>query len=119
MNGAIISRAELLGLTTKWGRSLILLPREQQQILEEPRAEQQTDLWKERYDVRAGVEGTISQAVRRAHLRHTPYRGQSKTHLTNILSAPALNTTRVDAWQNDTPIGATHVSHLSRLALSA
>jgi hypothetical protein len=38
----------------KWGRSLTLLPREQQQILEERRAEQQTDVWKERYDVRAG-----------------------------------------------------------------
>ncbi|MCX4431314.1 IS1182 family transposase [Streptomyces mirabilis] len=49
---------------SKWGRSLTLLPREQQQILEERRAEQQTDQWKARYDVRAGVEGTISQAVR-------------------------------------------------------
>ncbi|MCX4615468.1 MULTISPECIES: transposase [Streptomyces] len=103
----------------KWGRSLTLQPREQQQILEERRAEQQTDLWKERYDVRAGVKGTISQAVRRTHLRHTPYRGQSKTHLANILSATALNITRVDAWQNGTPLGTTHVSHLSRLALTA
>ncbi|MFJ9908131.1 transposase [Streptomyces sp. NPDC101152] len=49
----------------KWGRSLTLLPREQQQILEQRRAQQQTDEWKERYDTRAGVEGTISQAVRR------------------------------------------------------
>ncbi|PIA98599.1 MULTISPECIES: transposase [Streptomyces] len=89
----------------KWGRSLTLLPREQQQILEERRAEQQTDLWKKRYDVRAGVEGTISQAVRRTHLRRTPYRGQSKTHLANILSA-ALNITRVDAWLNDTPLAS-------------
>ncbi|WP_369362285.1 IS1182 family transposase [Streptomyces sp. CG4] len=103
----------------KWGRSLTLLPREQQQILEERRAEQQTDVWKERYDVRAGVEGTISQAVRRTHLRRTPYRGQSKTHLANILSATALNFTRVDAWLNGTPLGSTRVSHLARLTLAA
>ncbi|MFJ1554720.1 transposase [Streptomyces mirabilis] len=103
----------------KWGRSLTLLPREQQQILEERRAEQQTDLWKERYDVRAGVEGTISQADRRTHLRRTPYRGQSKTRLANILSATALNITRVDACLNGTPLGSTRVSHLARLAVAA
>ncbi len=103
----------------KWGRSLTLLPREQQQILEEQRAEQQTDAWKERYNVRAGVEGTISQAVRRTHLRRTPYRGQSKTRLANVLSATALNIIRVDAWLNETPLGTTRVSHLARLTLAA
>lgn len=102
----------------KWGRSLTLLPREQQQILEQRRAEQQTDAWKERYDARAGVEGTISQAVRRTRLRRTPYQGQHKTHLANILSATAVNIARVDAWLNGTPLGATRVSHLARLALA-
>jgi hypothetical protein len=100
----------------KWGRSLTLLPREQQQILEQRRAEQQTDAWKERYDARAGVEGTISQAVRRTRLRRTPYQGLHKTHLANILSATAVNIARVDAWLNGTPLGATRVTHLARLA---
>ncbi|MEU2868067.1 IS1182 family transposase [Streptomyces olivoreticuli] len=103
----------------KWGRSLTLLPQDQQQILEQQRAGQQTDAWKERYDVRAGVEGTISQAVRRTHLRRTPYRGQSKTHLANVLSATALNIIRTDAWLNGTPLGTTHTSHLARLTLAA
>ncbi|MFD7605963.1 IS1182 family transposase [Streptomyces mirabilis] len=103
----------------KRGRSLTLLPREQQQILEERRAEQQTDEWKARYDVRAGVEGTISQAVRRTHLRRTPYQGQHKTHLANVLSATALNLTRIDAWLNNTPLGTTRVSHLARLTPAA
>jgi transposase len=103
----------------KWGRSLTLLPREQQQILEKRRAEQQTDEWKARYDVRAGVEDTISQAVRRTHLRRTPYQGQHKTHLANVLSATALNLTRIDAWLNNTPLGTTRVSHLARLTLAA
>ncbi|MFG2386464.1 transposase [Streptomyces avermitilis] len=102
----------------KWGRSLTLLPREQQQILEQRRAEQQTDTWKERYDARAGVEGTISQALRRTRLRRTPYQGLHKTHLANILSATAVNIARVDAWLNGTPLGATRVSHLARLALA-
>ncbi|WP_030549401.1 IS1182 family transposase [Streptomyces albus] len=103
----------------KWGRSLTLLPRKQQQILEQRRAEQQTDAWKERYDARAGVEGTISQAVRRTRLRRTAYRGQSKTHLANVLCATAVNITRVDAWLNGTPLGTTRISHLARLALVA
>ena len=56
----------------KWGRSLTLLPREQHEILAQQRAEQQTAEWKARYDIRAGIEGTISQAVRRTRLRRTP-----------------------------------------------
>ncbi|MGW2564359.1 IS1182 family transposase [Streptomyces sp. NPDC001514] len=103
----------------KWGRSLTLLPQDQQQILEQRRAEQHTDAWKERYDTRAGVEGTISQAVRRTRLRRTPYRGQVRTHLATVFSAAALNIIRVDAWLNGTPLGTTRVSHLNRLTLAA
>ncbi|MGW3202425.1 transposase [Streptomyces sp. NPDC001118] len=51
--------------------------------------------WAERYGVRN--EGTISQAVRRTRLRRTPYQGQAKTHLANVLSATAINLVRVDA----------------------
>jgi hypothetical protein len=103
----------------KWGRSLTLLPREQHELLAQQRAEQQTAQWKARYDIRAGIEGTISQAVRRTRLRRTPYRGQAKTHLANVLSATAINLIRVDAWLNGTPLDATRVSHLARLDLAA
>ncbi len=103
----------------KWGRSLTLLPREQHELLARQRAEQQTPQWKARYDIRAGVEGTISQAVRRTRLRRTPYRGQPKTHLASVLSATAINLIRVDAWLNGTPLGTTRVSHLARLDLAA
>ncbi|MFI1259245.1 transposase [Streptomyces netropsis] len=97
----------------RWGRQLTLLPREQQQILAQQRAEQQTDEWKARYDTRAGIEGTISQAVRRTRLRRTPYPGQAKTHLANLLSATAINIIRLDAWLHSTPIGKTRTSHLA------
>ena len=103
----------------KWGRSLTLLPREQHELLAQQRAEQQTAQWKARYDIRAGIEGTISQAVRRTRLRRTPYRGQPKTHLANVLSATAINLFRADAWLNGTPLGTTRVSHLARLDLAA
>ena len=73
----------------QWGRSLTLLSREQHEVLARQRAEQQTPGWKARYNVRAGVEGTISQAARATRLRRTPYHGQDKTHLANVLSATA------------------------------
>lgn len=103
----------------KWGRSLTLLPREQQQILEQRRADQQTDAWKQRYDTRAGVEGTISQAVRRTGIRRTHYTGLPKTHLGNVLAATAINIIRLDAWLAGTPLGKTRTSHLARLELAA
>lgn len=103
----------------KYGRTLTLLPREQQQVLEQRRAEQQTKEWKARYDIRAGVEGTSSQAVRRTGLRRTRYTGLPKTHLGNVLAATAINLIRLDAWLTDTPLGKTRTSHLAALDLAA
>jgi hypothetical protein len=103
----------------RWGRGLTLLSREQHELLTRQRAEQQTPEWKARYNIRAGVEGTISQAVRATRLRRTPYHGQPKTHLASILSATAINLIRADAWLNGTPLGTIRVSHLTRLALAA
>ena len=103
----------------RYGRSLTLLPQEQQQVLEQRRIEQQTEAWKARYDVRAGVEGTISQAVRRTGIRRTRYTGLAKTHLGNVLAATALNLIRLDAWLTETPLGKTRTSHLAALTLAA
>jgi transposase len=103
----------------KWGRSLTLLSREQHEVLARQRAEQQTPEWKARYNVRAGVEGAISQAVRATRMRRTPYHDRGKTHLASILNATAINLIRTDAWLNGTPLGTTRVSHLARLDLAA
>ncbi|TDT98193.1 transposase [Streptomyces sp. 846.5] len=99
------------------GRSLTLLPQLQQQALDQRRSEQQTDDWKQRYAVRAGVERTISQAVRITRTRTTPYIGLPKTHLGHIFTAAALNLVRLNAWWTDTPIGTTRTSHFARLGL--
>ncbi|WP_267905297.1 transposase [Streptomyces marianii] len=90
---------------------MTLLSREQQQVLEQRHIEQRTEDWKARYDVRAGVEGTISQAVRRT--------GLPKTHLGNVLAVTAINLIRLDAWLTGTPLGETRISHLTRLELAA
>lgn len=51
--------------TSSVGRRLTLRPREEHEALRQARAGQDTDTWKERYKTRAGVEGTISQALQR------------------------------------------------------
>jgi hypothetical protein len=95
-------------------RKLTLRHREQHQALEHARAEQATATWKQRYAVRAGVEGTIHQAVT-IGARRSRYRGLSKTHLAHVLAATALNLIRLDAWWTSTPLGGTRTSHLVAL----
>ncbi|MFF4796450.1 transposase [Streptomyces sp. NPDC001276] len=102
----------------RYGRSLTLLPRKQQEILEQRRQEQRTEEWKKRYNIRAGVEGTISQAVHRTGIRRTRYIGLAKSHLGNVLAATAINIVRLDAWLTGTPLGKTRASHLARLELA-
>lgn len=44
-------------------RSLTLHPKDQQEALQQARLRQTTPQWRETYNTRAGIEGTISQAV--------------------------------------------------------
>lgn len=104
-------------VNSKWGRSLTLLPAAQQQVLETRRAEQVTERWQQRYHVRAGVEATISQAVRHTGIRRTRYAGSDKTHLGHLLAATAANIVRIDAWLTEAPLGRTRTSHLTQLDL--
>ncbi|WJE00766.1 IS1182 family transposase [Streptomyces antimycoticus] len=104
--------------TTAAYRVLTLLPREEYELLQQRRAEQQTEEWKKRYHTRAGVEGSISQAVRRSGTRRTRYRGLAKTSLAQVLTAAALNLYRLDAWWTGPPLGTTRVSHYEQLVLS-
>jgi IS5 family transposase len=67
------------------------------------------------YNLRAGIEGTISQGVRRSGLRQSRYIGLAKTHLQHIFMAAALNLCRLDAWLNDIPFAATRYSRFCTL----
>ncbi|MEU5324595.1 transposase [Streptomyces sp. NPDC021056] len=59
--------------STQYGRQLTVRPQDQDALLERVRAEQNTDEWKARYAARAGVEGTIHQAVAVSGIRRTRY----------------------------------------------
>ena len=54
------------------------------------RQEQETEEWKEHYQNRAGIEGTILQAIRVTDLRQARYRGLVKTHLQHLLEEGVL-----------------------------
>jgi transposase len=85
-------------------------------VLKAARDRQQTELFKEQYAVRAGIEGTISQGVRMGDLRRSRYRGLPKTRLLHLLIAAALNFIRVAAWLAETPRAHTRTSAFARLA---
>lgn len=90
------------------GRLLKMLPQQAYHVLEEQRQEQRTTIFRQEYALRAGIEGTISQAVRRTRMRRSPYRGESKTHLHHLQIAAGLNVLRMiahlEAQAQDQPI---------------
>ena len=103
----------------KQGRQLMLRPREQHLALLTAREWQESAEFKERYSRRAGVEGTFTQALRRADLRHTRYIGLAKTHLQNVIIAVALNLLRIVAWLGEIPRAATRTSPFARLMMAS
>ena len=63
----------------------------------------QTEAYAAEYARRAGVEGPLSQAVRRAGLRRSRYVGLARTHLGHRLTATAINFVRIGEWLAGTP----------------
>jgi transposase len=101
------------------GRSIRLHAQAAHEALQAARQRQQTEAFRQEYDKRAGVEGTISQGVRTFALRRTRYIGLAKTHLQHILIAAAMNITRLVAWLRETPRSQTRRTHFARLAQCA
>ncbi|MFB8033441.1 IS1182 family transposase [Streptomyces sp. NPDC056004] len=101
--------------TSSVGRRLTLRPRAEHEALRQARADQDTDTWKERYKTRAGVEGTVSQAVQRCGLRRSRYLGLAKTALQHQLTGAAINLARIDAHLTDTPRARTRTSRFAAL----
>jgi len=87
------------------------------EALQARRQEQETEAFQHLYARRAGVEGTISQAVRALGVRQARYLGLAKTHLQQVGSAVALNLSRLHRWHLGTPRAKTRTSHFAALAL--
>lgn len=80
------------------GRQIVIPSRQLYQIQRSRRAAQQDPQWKQRYNTRAGIEGTISQAARAHHLRHCRYLGLAKTRVQHVLTACGINAARIADW---------------------
>ena len=98
------------------GRQLTLHAREQHEALAAARARGETKQGRHLYAQRQGVEGTISQGVRRFGLRQARYRGLAKTGLQNMATAAALNLDRLTAWLAKRPLAPTRVSRFAAIA---
>ena len=98
-------------------RSLTFRCQEQFLALQSARQRQDTSAFKALYQQRAGVEGTISQAVRRCGLRQSRYIGLLKTRLQHLATASALNLARIAAWLRDAPSAFSHSRTSRFLAL--
>lgn len=79
-------------------RSLTVRPQACYEALQTGRQRQAMEGFKEQYNQRAGIEGTLSQGIRAFGLRQARYRGQAKVHLQHALTAAALNFARLYAW---------------------
>jgi transposase len=100
-------------------RRLVVYTRSAHEALQARRLEQNSESWKKRYACRAGIEGTLSQGVRRFGLRRCRYLGKTKTHLQHVFTAVAMNLARLDAWLRAEPRAQTRQSRLSALTPGA
>jgi transposase len=99
----------------KNGRHLTVSPRPVFEVLQQARQREQTEAFKEKYKRRAGIEGTMAQAVNCLGARHNRYRGMARTRLQHIATAAAINLRRIAAWLMGDRPGATRISPFAAL----
>lgn len=97
-------------------RELTFSPQKEYEKLQGRRQFQKTKAFKERYVMRAGIEGTISQAAYTLGVRRCRYRGIQKAHLQHILTACAINLTRAVDWLSGKKRSQTRKSAFMALA---
>ena len=116
--GACPARA--LCTTAKDGRRAVYFhPRPEYEALNAARARMHDPAWKERYHVRAGIEGTLSQGVRAFGMRQSRYVGLAKTGLQQACTAAAMNVSRIVNWLDKKPRAKTRVTRFAALAQAA
>lgn len=76
-------------------RTVNFLPRRLHDLQAQNRADQQNPDWRRLYASRSGVEGTVDELVNAHQMRRCRYRGQAKTHVQHVLTAIAVNISRL------------------------
>lgn len=96
--GSVCQACPSFGVCTKSrkGRSLTLHP--YRAVLLARRAEAETRAFREQLQLRAGIEGTLSELVRAHGLRQARYRGLVKLRLQGYFTALAVDLKRLARW---------------------
>lgn len=84
--------------------------------LQQARLEQQQPAFQQRYQARAGIEGSISQAVRVFDVRYARFIGYAKLQLQHFATGAAFNFVRLAAWWHDPKRAQTRTSAFAALA---
>ncbi len=87
------------------GRILTLSPQPLHEARSRRRTEQSTPAFQQRYALRAGIEGSLSEGIRSHGLRRARYRGQAKTQLQAKAIAAAINLVRIRQMLQRTTLG--------------
>jgi transposase len=87
--------------------------------LDAARQREQTEAFKQDYARRAGVEGVHAQGVRRMGLRRSRYIGEPRTHLQHVVTATAMNVSRLYDWSAGISPHPTPLSHFARFMKQA
>ena len=103
----------------KGARGIEFRTQAEYEALQQLRQDVHTEEFKKKYNQRAGIEGTISQGVRRCDMRRTRYIGQAKTHLQNLAIGAAMNLARLFAWLCEIPLAQTRTPAFSSLVVPA
>ena len=105
--------------SAKGPRNITVQPKAVHEALQHARIHQRTADFHERYKMRAGIEGSLSQGMRRSDLRQSRYIGLAKTHLQHILTAAALNLYRITEWLMEKPVAQSRTAPFVRLMQGA
>jgi transposase len=96
-------------------RTITIRPKDAYEALVAGRARENSAEFVATYAKRAGIEGTLSRAIRRCRLRRTRYIGLARVHLAHILTAVAISFLRLGEWFTDAPRVETRRSPYARL----
>jgi transposase len=97
-------------------RQLLLQAKEFHEAIKKTRALFASDVGRGEYKERAGIEGTLSQGIRRGTVRRSRYKGLQKTHLQEVATAAGINILRSINHLNQVPVAKTRISRFARLA---
>jgi transposase len=97
-------------------RQLLLQTKELHKALKQIRERFSSEDGRHVYQQRAGIEGTLSQGIRRGTVWRSRYIGLSKTHLQEVATAAGINLLWTINFLQDKPTAKTRISRFARLA---